>query len=202
MESEPFDRKLFPTLNRMLLEDAYWGVLAKRVLVPRKVVVKSLVRSGPTQVFKAHSNKAGKFSYYRHHAFRPHFINIEGKWYLEITPTYHYTWNGYRVPFFYEDLIKGIKRLERSGAVFRQVMFWARVLQGDKLEFLDQHPYPYLRFGELLEFQSDYGLRDELWLNKEVLGAEMGNDTKRGRSRGRRSRRPNNSQPVRSLYEN
>lgn len=202
MESEPFDRKLFPTLNRMLLEDAYWGVLAKRVLVPRKVVVRSLVRSGPTQVFKAHSNKAGKFSYYRHHAFRPHFIDIEGKWYLEITPTYHYTWNGYRVPFFYEDLIKGIKRLERSGAVFRQVMFWARVLQDDKLEFLDQHPYPYLRFGELLEFQSDYGLRDELWLNKEVLGAEMGNDTKRGRSRGRRSRRSNDSQPVRSLYEN
>lgn len=202
MESEPFDKELFPALNRMLLEDAYWGVIAKRVLVPRKVVVKSLVRSGPTQVFKAFLNRAGKFSYYRHHAFRPHFMKIEGKWYLEITPTYHYTWNGYRVPFFYEDLIKGIKRIERSGAVFRQVIFWARVLQDNKSEFLDQHPYPYLRFGKLLEFQSDYGLRDELWLNKEVPDAQEGNDTKKGRRRGRRSRRPYNSQPVHSLYEN
>jgi len=201
MESDPFNLELFPTLNRMLLEDAYWGVLAKRVLVPRKVVIKSLVRSGPTQVFKAYFNRAGKFSYYRHHAFRPHFMRIEGKWYLEITPTYHYTWNGYRIPFFYEDLIKGIKRLERSGAVFRQVMFWARVLQDNKSEFLDQDPYQYLRFGKLLEFQSDYGLRDELWLNKELSGGEAGNDTKDRRRRGRRSRRPNNSQPKHSLYE-
>jgi nucleoside phosphorylase len=201
MENEPLNEKARPTLNRMLLEDAYWDVIAKRVLVPRKIVIKSLVRSASTQVFKAFFNRAGKFSYYRHHAFRPHFMKIESKWHLEITPTYHYTWNGYRVSFFYEDLIKGIKRLERSGAVFRQVMFWARVLQDDKSDFLDQHPYQYLRFGKLLEFESDYGLRDELWLNRELSGGEVGNDTKEGRRRGRRSRRPNNSQPVHSLYE-
>lgn len=201
MDNERLDEKVLPTLNRMLLEDAYWDVIAKRVLVPRKVVIKSLVRSGSTQVFKAIFNRAGKFSYYRHHAFRPHFMKIDGKWYLEITPTYHYTRNGYRVSFFYEDLIKGIKRLERSGAVFRQVMFWARVLQDHKSDFLDQHTYQYLRFGKLLEFRSDYGLRDELWLNKELSGGEVGNDTKERRRRSRRSRRTNNSQPAHSLYE-
>ena len=80
-------------------------------------------------------------------------------------------------------------------------MFWARVLQDHKSDFLDQHPYQYLRFGKLLEFRSDYGLRDELWLNKELSGGEVGNDTKERRRRSRRSHRTNNSQPAHSLYE-
>jgi hypothetical protein len=198
MEKDSLDEKTLATLNRMLLEDAYWDVLAKRILTPRKVVIKSLVRSSATEVFKAVFNKAGKFSYYRHHAFKPHFIRIDGKWYLEITPTYHYTRNGYRVSSFYEDLVKGIKRIERSGAVFRQVMFWARVLQDSKSDFLEQRVYPYLRFGNLLEFQLDYGVQDDVWMNKEMPEG-MGNEAKKGRRRGRRSRRPS-TQPSHSLF--
>lgn len=200
MENEPLDEQQLMSVNRMLLEDAYWNVIAKRILAPRKVVIKSLVRFTPTEVFKAVFNRAGGFSYYRHHAFRPHFIRIDGKWYLEITPTYHYTWNGYRVSSFYEDLVKGIKRLERSGAVFRQVMFWARVLQYNKSEFLEQRAYPYLRFGELLEFQSDHGVRDELWMNKEVAGGQPGKEPKKGGKRGGRSRKSDNPQPSHSLF--
>ena len=88
-----------------------------------------------------------------------------------------------------------------NAAVFRQVIFWARVLQDSKSEFLDQDPYPYLRFGNLLEFQSSYGLRDELWLNREFDIGATGSDTQEGRWRGRRSRRLNKSMPVHSLYE-
>lgn len=200
IETEPLDEKALMSLNRMLLEDAYWDVIAKRILAPRRVVIKSLVRPTPTEVFKAVFNKAGGFSYYRHHAFRPHFTRIDGKWYLEITPTYHYTWNGYRVSSFYEDLVKKIKRIEGSGAVFRQVMFWARVLQYNKSEFLEQQVYPYLRFGKLLEFQLDYGVRDDLWMNKEVSGGEAGKEPKKGGRRGGRPRRPNNTRPAHSLF--
>src|SRR5260221_1732780 len=113
----------------MLLEDVFWYDIRKRIFTPRKVVIKSLVKTASTEAFKAVFTKAGKFSYYRHHAFRPYFFRIADKWYLEITPTYHYTWDGFRVSHFYEELVAGIKRKERSGAVFRQVMFWARVLQ-------------------------------------------------------------------------
>jgi hypothetical protein len=200
MGTEPLDEKALMSLNRMLLEDAYWNVIAKRILAPRRVVIKSLVRSSPTEVFKAVLNKAGGFSYYRHHAFRPHFTRIDGKWYLEITPTYHYTWNGYRVSSFYEDLVKKIKRIERSGAVFRQVMFWARVLQYNKSEFLEQEVYPHLRFGKLLEFQLDHGVRDELWLNKELSGGDADSEPKKGGRRGGRPRRPNNTRPSHSLF--
>ena len=198
MESDELDEKGLTTLNRMLLEDAYWDVIAKRILVPRKVTIKSLVKARPTEVFKAVFNRAVKFSYYRHHSFKPHFLRIAGKWYLEITPTYHYTWDGFRVSSFYEDLIKGIKRIERSGAVFRQVMLWARVLQ-DKPDFLEKTGYPFLRFGKLLEFQLGYGVRDELWMNKETPEGADGEGQK-GRGRGGRSCRSNKTQPSQSLF--
>lgn len=201
MEKDELDEKGLTTLNRMLLEDAYWNVIAKRLLVTKKVRIKSLVRAAPTEVFKAVFNRGGRFSYYRHHAFKPHFSYIAGKWYLEITPSYHYTWDGFRVSSFYEDLIKGIKRIERSGAVFRQVMFWARILQ-DKADFLEQTGYPYLRFGKLLEFELDYGLRDELWLNKEAPeGADKEPKKRGGRGgRGGRSRRPSDTEERQSLF--
>lgn len=199
MENDSLDEKVLPTLNRMLLEDAYWDVIAKRILASRRVVIKSLVRSSPTEVFKAIFNKSGRFSYYRHHAFRPHFIRIEGKWYLEITPTYHYTRNGYRVSSFYESLVKGIKRLERSEAVFRQVMFWARVLQDNKSDFLEQRVYPYIRFGNLLEFQLDYGLQDDAWLNKEMPEGS-GKESKKGRRHGGRSQKPDDTPPSPPLF--
>jgi nucleoside phosphorylase len=163
LEADSLDEQGLMALNRMLLEDAYWKIIAKRMLVPRRIVITSLTREAPTWVFKGYRTRSGQLSYYRHQAFRPHFTRIDGKWYLEITPTYHYTSNGYRVSPFYEDAINGIKRIERSGAVFRQVMFWARVLQDNKGSLLDQRVYPYLRFGRLLEFKIDYGIRDDVW---------------------------------------
>jgi hypothetical protein len=87
LEKDSLDEKDLTTLNRMLLEDAYRPMITRRHLATRTVVEKSVVRAAPTEVFKA-VIKAGFFYYYRHHAFRPHFMRIDGKWYLEITPTY------------------------------------------------------------------------------------------------------------------
>lgn len=200
LEKESLDARGLTTVNRMLLEEAYRDVIARRPLAPRKIVAQSLVRSGTTEVFKPYLNKAGRLSYYRHHAFRPHFVRFDGKWYMEITPTYHYTWNGFRVSSFYEDLVRGIKRLERNEAVFRQVMFWSRVLQDNKSEFFEQQTYPFLRFGKLLEYQLDYGVRDDLWMNRE-LPEEAGKERRRPRRRGGRSRGTNNTQTS-LIYEN
>jgi nucleoside phosphorylase len=200
LEKDFLKEKELTTLNRMLLEDAYRSMIVKRYLATRKVVEKSVTRSSPTEVFKGVFSKTGFFYYYRHHAFRPHFMRIDGKWYLEITPTYHYTWNGHRVSFNYEEQTSGIKRLEGSEAVFRQVVLWARTLQGDKIEFLGQEVYPYLRFGDLLEFPFDYGVPDKAWLNKEISGGEEEHEPKKGRRRGRGSRKPTNPKPSQTLF--
>jgi hypothetical protein len=200
LEKGSLDMRGLTTVNRMLLEDGYRDSIAKRPLAPRKITAQSLVRLGTTEVFKPYINKAGRLSYYRHHAFKPHFVRFDGHWYMEITPTYHYTWNGHRVSSFYEDLIKGIKRLERNEAVFRQVMLWSRILQDNKSEFFEQKAYPYLRFGKLLEYQIDYGVRDELWMNRE-LPEEADKERRKPRRRGGRSRGTNNTQTS-LTYEN
>ncbi|MBX3290038.1 MAG: hypothetical protein KF855_11910 [Acidobacteria bacterium] len=142
-------------------------------LSPRTVVTMSLRRKGTHTVFSPYTNrKNGEVMYYRHHAFRFEFEKIESKWHLQISPTYHYTWNGYRVYWYYEDLISGIKRLENNEAVFRQVLFWAEVLKSGAPKLLEAAGagYDHLRFGELLKFTSPFGVVDQAWAKKEIAG--------------------------------
>ncbi|GEM_PF-2111967 len=169
IEAETIDDEDLIHLNRMLLEDAFPNEVFKRSLCQRTLVRQSVVQSRPRVVFKAYYSRARKFSHYRHHAFRFQFTRVEGKWYLEITPTYHYTHDGHRVCWFYEDLVKGIKRIETNEAVFRQVLFWAEVLQDSRHGFFHGPSYPYLRFRRLAEFKSDFGVPDQLWASKESL---------------------------------
>lgn len=137
-------------------------------LTPRTVSTKSLIRTGSHTVFKGYyPNKEDKFRYYRHSAFRGEFERFEDKWFLEITPTYHYTNDGHKVFPFYKDELSGIKREENNEAVFRQVLFWAEVLKVDKSHFLAQEKYPFLEFGDLLHGTFPYGVFDEVWKAKE-----------------------------------
>lgn len=182
-------------LNRALLEDAYWNEIAKRYLVSRTIVRQSVIRSLPRTVFKAYfAGNTRRLLYYRHHAFRYQFMRFEGQWYLEITPTYHYTSDGHRVLGYYEDLLRGIKKEESNEAVFRQVMFWSKVLHEDQTEFLERRKYPFLQFGKLLEFPFDYGVRDELWTKKESVPKADKDSSRRGRrTQGKTPDRPQTS---------
>jgi hypothetical protein len=45
-------------------------------------------------------------------AFRGQFRLLEDQWYLEITPTYRFTRDGYALDRFHEDRLKGIKALK------------------------------------------------------------------------------------------
>jgi nucleoside phosphorylase len=160
------------------------------------VGAKSLVQVRDKKVFGAHYAKAtSKFLYYRHHALRFEFVRFDDQWYMELAPTFHYTWNGYSVSNYYEDLVKGLKRMQKNNAVFLLVVFWARVLQNQTSDSKNQADYPFLKFGELLRFPFPYGIYDDLWMNKEPIEkAEKSGPGKRvrrparGRGRGRRRR--------------
>jgi hypothetical protein len=192
LNEEPDGEKEVEQINRLLLEDAYNRELAHRYFADRVMKVRSLVKTMPREVFGAHfSSINGLFRYYRHNAFRSQFLRLDGKWYMEITPTHHYTTDGYTIYRYYEDEIKGIKRLEDNEAVFRQVIFWSRVLKGTEQEptnqiLFDQGEdgarYPYLRFGDLLEYSLDYGIIDDGWKNKESI-------VKTGKGASRRANR-------------
>lgn len=197
LELEPNELR---SLNRMLLEDGFGWAIRRRLLRSRNVNVKSLVKVGEVGAFKPVLNKAGKFQYYRHHAFRPEFVRFGDRWFLEITPTYHYTWDGFNVCRYYEDYVSGIKRIEGSGAVFRQVLFWSRILQEGEAGLVNREGYSHLRFSELLKYSLDHGIVEKLWLNREQSSSEGQGNTTNPR-RARQNRRSGGSGQERGLFD-
>ena len=69
----------------------------------------------------------------RHLAFRGRFRRLAEKWYLEITPTYRFTWDGIRLDRFHADWLSGIKRIEGNRAVLSHVLLWSDVIARPQL---------------------------------------------------------------------
>jgi len=71
-------------------------------------------------------------SYVRHHAFEARFELMLDQWFLIITPTYHFTTNGF-IPHSYPSaLLAGKKRLDNNASLRGQVIMWHRFLSGSE----------------------------------------------------------------------
>jgi len=109
----------------------------------------------------------GKPFYYRHSAFMGHFKRYDENWYLEITPTYHFTEDGDRMYWDYETLIKGIKQIERNNAVMGQVRMWGYYLGAESEFDAFKVKYPFVNFGQLVTLDADFGINDDEWVQKD-----------------------------------
>jgi len=125
-------------------------------------------------------NDPDRIAYYRHVGFRPRFHLFGNSWYLEITPTYHFTSDGKRLSSFYEELLSGIKLREKQNKThLAQVSLWADLLQGEKAKRTVQRqlweaaekndewrlaPYTFLTFGMLPSLDVDFGIDDASWV--------------------------------------
>jgi hypothetical protein len=110
---------------------------------------------------------SGKTFYIRHVAFSGYFKKMDGVWYLQITPSYVFTMDGFRPSKYEADLLSGIKQIEHNDAVLVQVHLWTDVLTR-KADLVHQD-YPFLRFSDLLSFDLPYGINDKEWLSQEDL---------------------------------
>ena len=129
--------------------------------------------SVPYRTHTGHQSKIGVFraypdlvnlSHYRHLAYRLNFKSYGENWFVEITPTYHFTSEGIDTYRYYEERLKGIKRLEGNRAVLSVVELLAYKFSSENPLFGD---YRLLRFAERLEeFTLDFGVNDELWGNR------------------------------------
>lgn len=147
-------------------------------LIERKV--------GGLSVFKGYESKntAGRIAYYRHRAMKHQFMLFEHQWYVEVTPSYHFTQDGYKLSRFFEERLRGIKQIERQNKVhLRQVRLWEEVLRqthliprpalprqlslfGESDADTEEpvEPYPHLTFGPLEQFDVDWGVPESAWL--------------------------------------
>ncbi len=134
----------------------------------RKLSYQSLKRPSKITVVSRFSTTAADgrvFGWLRHLAFRGQFRFLEGQWYLEITPTYRFTHDGYGLDRFHEDRLKGIKRIEGNRAVLSSVLFWADYLRPKVTLFGGSDSK--LQFGPLITFPSDVGIIDQVWLSDD-----------------------------------
>jgi hypothetical protein len=159
------------------LECHYFG--ATNDLSELKLGYQSLVNETSRTVFCGYEKKGSQkgIAYYRHSAFKGWFQRFGDDWYLEITPTYYFTWDGWRLDRFYEDRLRKIKEQEKNPAVRGQVVMWAEYLSRDGNLFEPQ--YPMLGFGELMRFEVEAGLDDAAWLERdeESAGDRASGDT-------------------------
>jgi Domain of unknown function (DUF4365) len=128
----------------------------------------SLKRRSPISViskFQRTISDGRTFEWLRHLAFRGQFRRFDSQWYLEITPTYRYTRDGYSLYRFHEDALKGIKRIEGNRAVLSAVLFWADYLRL-KDDFFAKKDLP-LVFGKLPVFDLDVGINDGQWRKRD-----------------------------------
>jgi len=117
------------------------------------------------EVFKRYCTKANPehTAYFRHSAFYGHFVEMDGNWFLQITPTYRFTKDGYRDSRFSADALSGIKRMENNQAVHGQVVMWGEFLQKETL--FSQHNL--IKFYPLMQFTADSGFDDADWVKRE-----------------------------------
>jgi hypothetical protein len=115
-------------------------------------------------VFRAYPSKtrAGEIGFCKHWGFYARFQRYGERWYLEIDPTYHYTFDGYKKSRYAGDYLAYAKRQERNDAVRQLVQMWARYLRGANDLFARR--YEHLEFGELLAFELPVGVDDQRWL--------------------------------------
>ncbi|MDE0011456.1 MAG: DUF4365 domain-containing protein [Candidatus Poribacteria bacterium] len=137
-------------------------------LRPYKVWYQSLQQKASREVFGEYAKKSdpSQRAYYRHSAFEGQFLQLGDEWYLEITPTYHFTSDGYERYKFRSQLLQGIKRLDRNPAVLGQLLMWADYLSRSTQNIFSSE-YPFLDFGQLATVDINTSLPDDVWYNSE-----------------------------------
>ncbi len=151
-------------VRRRKADDIYYFAAAK-AFRPRRVDFSSCIAEQFRTVVQKYPS--GRTSYVRHTAFSSFFKKLSGNWYLEITPTYIFTMDGFRPSKYEADLLSGIKQIEHNDAVMVQVHLWADILT--RKADLVHRDYELLRFSELLSFDMPYGINDKEWLSQEDL---------------------------------
>jgi hypothetical protein len=118
-------------------------------------------------------------SYYKHAALEWQFLALDGEWFCALTPTFHFTRDGFRDSLYLSDYLAGIKRLDRNPAVRGQTRMWASYLHGEDGVFDPRETV--LVYGDLVTHTSDRAIDDAAWLadprKHDADDAEADDDT-------------------------
>ncbi len=116
-----------------------------------------------------HPKEPEKVSFVRHHAFIPKFECMLDQWFLMVSPTYHFTTNGFRRHSYPHALLSGKKRMDNNASLRGQVIMWHRMLserdqaQDGLFGEQDEREAPVLHFAEPPEIELPTTVPEDAW---------------------------------------
>jgi hypothetical protein len=181
--SEPQDLNLVRDLVRRSLLSTYHRHLvwhhAKRVAYFRleaepdawqPVVYRWTKGPGRTVVSPQRAKTREGFTSYRHDAAEIAVRRLETRWYIQVRPTYLFTWDGSQVSGHHDSALAAIKRMETHPAVSQALRMWAHLLV-ERIALGAQYQEPFV-LGPLAEVRSPRSIIDAGW--RRVSARELG----------------------------
>lgn len=145
--------------------------------IERTYAYRSLKKWTSADVVKKYE-KDGVLKFVRHHAFEPRFWRIGEQWFLSVSPTFVFTWDGYKPDKFASQRLSGKKKLERNPALLGQFKMWSYLLGGDDAQtgsaslFGDaQDGQRLLRFVPVEPLVLGRSVPDKVWGTSEAANA-------------------------------
>ena len=157
--------QLYPTVRYRRDQDCYFFA-CNLGIAPLDIQYQSLVNmSSMTVVHKYDKTNAEghRYVWLRHLAFKSRFKRFDGQWYLEITPTYVFTWDGTNLYHFHEKWLSKIKQIEKNRAVLSNLLLWADYLGGNASDLFGSAN---LTFGPTQRLELPVGVDDAGWSAK------------------------------------
>lgn len=152
---------------------------------PRRFAYESSKKRTEAEVVNVSWDKKDptRVGFVRHHAFAPRFELLQDQWFLVVSPSYHFTTNGFIPHSFPDALLSGKKRLDNSASLRGQVIMWHRFLTwtepADDLFAQVGTVEPHLRFGEPPQVALDRRVPEDVWGSQKRKADETDADQER-----------------------
>ena len=124
--------------------------------------------SGRAVVSPQRAKTRDGFTGYRHDAAELAIRRLDGEWFVQIKPTYLFTWDGEKVSRHHKDALAKIKKLDKHSTVSQMLRLWQHLLvEKLTLEPSDAQPY---ELAPLVECSAGRGIVDKTW--QQLGGSE------------------------------
>ena len=106
----------------------------------------------------------------KHLSFSTQYKRFGERWFVLIKPEWFISRDGYRKSYYMADRVNYLKRKERNEPVFNHLKAITHIIKQDKPPdlFKNVYPYPFLAFGDLLNFDMELSIDDNEWLTGET----------------------------------
>lgn len=127
--------------------------------------------SGRAVVSPRRAKERDGYTGYRHDAAEIVIRRNVGQWYVQVRPTYVFTWDGMKLSGHHDKALAAIKRTESHPSVSQALRMWAHLLV-EKISLDGAHSRHAFSLGPMVELKSPRSIIDSAW--KRVTAKDLG----------------------------